>query len=147
MARSMKIVVAAAFAALALAAGAASAETRTPYQIQGSANCNAQAFCEAFFPVTPANRRVELDRVNCIVTTTQPLELSALRLSTTPPIVNALPVSQVLDTGASDDHYINEATSLFIPAGFQASVEMGTTAGSNPFQIICSLYGNLVFLP
>ena len=146
MARSMKIFVAAAFAALALT-GAASAETRTPYQIQGSANCNAQAFCETFFPVTPANRRVELDRVNCIVTTTQPLELSAIRLSTTPPIVNALPVSQVLDTGASNDHYINEATSLFIAAGFQVSIEMGTTAGSNPFRFVCSLYGDLVFLP
>lgn len=138
------------FAAMVIAAMAlmstAKSATLVPYQISASKTCNAVSFCELPFPTTPANRRVEIEYINCLAAIMSG-DLESITATVLPQdILLYVPISSTTEGSGVKAYFANMPTSAVVPAGNRIQIGANTFAPAN-IHINCAITGTLVFLP
>lgn len=123
---------------------AAQAETRVPYRARISKNCAATGgLCSAPSAVVPANRRIELENVSCVVQLFGGVLVNAYIYTSPAPVV----YHYLTQTWSRSGFYnFSEQTGIFATAGQRFIAEIYGDAQSS-YSITCSLYGDQVVLP
>ncbi len=137
-------ILAALFAAFTLSSVAgAGAETRIPYQVGVAKDCFFVS-CALSFPKTDNGRRVDVHRINCRITS--PKQLQDAWVYTDLGVVLFLAPTWVRSVGGSNIYTIDQSVEISVKSG-ASLIAVALLPSTGSVEVICSLFGELVFLP
>jgi hypothetical protein len=98
------------------------------------------------FPTTPANRRVDIQHINCLVAILSS-DLESITAKVLPQdILLYVPTASTSEGSGVKAYFANMPTSAAVPAGNRIQIGANTFAPAN-IHMNCAITGTLVFLP